>query len=269
MSPGDDRYVLATGEEGAYRLRVVNSVHGPDTEAFLLRAGLRPGMRVADVGCGIGTISCWMGEQVGQAGSVVGVDVSAGQVEEARRNALAAGLGNVTFVEASALNTGLPRESFDLVFSRFLLMHLADADSALREMAALARRGGVLACEDGDFTAPFCEPPSAAYERCFELYRAVVASRGADPLIGRKLYWMFLEAGFEEPDVELAQPAFVRSDQRRLPEWTLSECAPAILEAKLATREELDAILAELKGLADEGRTLFGMARMTQVWARK
>ena len=44
---------------------VVNEVHGPDTRAFLQRAGLKSGMRVADIGCGIGTISCWMAEQVG------------------------------------------------------------------------------------------------------------------------------------------------------------------------------------------------------------
>jgi ubiquinone/menaquinone biosynthesis C-methylase UbiE len=269
MTDRSEHYVLATGEEGAYRLHLVNSVHGPDTEAFLLRAGLRPGMRVADIGCGIGTISCWMAEQVGPSGSVMGVDVSAGQVEQARQNAVQAGLANVAFVTASAYDTGLPSESFDLVFSRFLLMHLSDPQAALQEMARLLKPGGVLACEDGEFIGPFCEPPSPAFTRCFELYRGVVESHGADPLVGPKLYRMCLEAGFPEPEVAVVQPAFVRGDQRRLPEWTLAESAQAILEAGLATRGELDAILAELKGLAEEGRTLFGMARMTQVWARK
>src|SRR5437660_3390770 len=73
MEERDDRYVLARGEEGARRLRVVNRVHGPDTEALLRRAGLVPGMRVADVGCGIGMVSAWIAAQVGAEGEAVGI----------------------------------------------------------------------------------------------------------------------------------------------------------------------------------------------------
>src|SRR5436305_1158062 len=105
-----ERYVLATGAEGAYRLGIVNSVHGPDTEAFLRRAGIAPGMRVADIGCGIGTISCWLAQAVAPGGSVVGIDVSAGQVAEAQKAAEEAGLTNAQFRTGSAYATGLERE---------------------------------------------------------------------------------------------------------------------------------------------------------------
>jgi ubiquinone/menaquinone biosynthesis C-methylase UbiE len=162
----DERYVLATGEEGAYRLRVVNSVHGPDTEAFLRRAGLQAGMRVADIGCGIGVLSCWM---AGQGTEVVGVDVSAGQIEQARLAAEREGIGNVQFVCAGAYATGLESETFDLVFSRFLLMHVQRPAASIAEMKRLLKPGGILAVEDGDFSAPFCHPPNGAYDRCFDL----------------------------------------------------------------------------------------------------
>src|SRR5215831_19353862 len=95
-----NRYVLATGEEGAHRLKIVQSVHGPDTEAFLRRAGLRAGMRVADIGCGIGTISCWIAEQIGPDAVVVGADVSAEQLEQARKSAKEARITNAGFIKA-------------------------------------------------------------------------------------------------------------------------------------------------------------------------
>jgi SAM-dependent methyltransferase len=267
MSTGE-RYVLATGEEGAYRLRIVNSVHGPDTETFLKRAGLQPGMRVADIGCGVGTISCWMAQQVGPDGFVCGIDVSEPQIRESAKSAAAAGLSNVSFQVASAYETGLESSSFDLVFCRFVLMHLTQPQQAILEMARLLKPGGILACEDGDFKRPFTEPYSLAYARLFELYRAVIHARGADPCVGPKLYRMFLSAGLPEPSVTLVQPVFVRGDAKRLPEWTLEECAPAIIEHGLADKREIDEIASELERLAQDETTLFAMAQMTQVCAR-
>lgn len=269
MSAADDRYVLARGDEGAYRLRVVNSVHGPDTEAFLVRAGLRPGMRVADIGCGVGAVTAWIARQVGPEGEVVGVDLGPEQVRKAREYVAEEGLSNVRFVAGNAADTGLARGAFDLVFCRFVLMHVPDPVAVLREMRALVRPGGVLACEDGDFTRPFSEPPSAAFDRTFELYRAIGERRGLDFRIGPKLYRMFLEAGFAQPEVTLAQPVFVRGDAKRLPEWTLMESASALIEAGLATAEEIAAVAAEMKAFAEDETTLFGMALMTQVWARR
>jgi ubiquinone/menaquinone biosynthesis C-methylase UbiE len=265
----ESRYVLATGEEGAYRLQIVNSVHGPDTEAFLLRAGLGRAMRVADIGCGIGTVTCWLARQVGPSGDVYGVDISPEQIAQAQRVAYRQRLSNVHLSVGSATDTGLQKESFDLVFCRFLLMHVADPAGALREMASLVRPGGVLACEDGDFFAPFSEPVSPAFERVFELYRALGAHRGLDFRMGPRLYRMFLEAGFKDPEVRLVQPVLTRGDAKRLPEWTLTECAPALLEAGLSTQEEIARLTAEMKAMAKDETTLFGMARMTQVWARR
>jgi ubiquinone/menaquinone biosynthesis C-methylase UbiE len=269
MSTADDRYVLARGDEGAYRLRVVNSVHGPDTEALLLRAGLRPGLSVADIGCGVGAVTAWIARQVGPAGEVVGVDLGPEQVRKAREHAAAEGIANTRFAVGSATETGLAPEAFDLVFCRFVLMHLPDPVAALREMRRLVRPGGVLVCEDGDFTRPFCEPPSPAFDRTFELYRLIGERRGLDFRIGPKLYRMFLDAGFADPEVTLAQPVFVRGDAKRLPEWTLTESAPALIEAGLATAEEIAAVAAQMKTLAEDSTTLFGMAEMTQVWGIK
>src|SRR5690242_7732747 len=129
-------YALATGQAADYRLRLLHGLYGPGTRRMLLEAGLRPGMRVADLGCGVGMVTALLAELVGPDGHVVAVDASGAQLAQAR-DRLRAWAANASFVEASATATGLSRESFDLVYCRFLLIHLAEPERALREMSAL------------------------------------------------------------------------------------------------------------------------------------
>lgn len=261
-------YVLQTGQDAAYRLSVVQEVHGPDTRALLLRAGLSEGGSIADVGCGAGYVSRWIAETIGPGGSLVCLDSSADQLAVARAT-LAEAPCNVDFVQADATATGLPDNSFDLVFARFVLMHLPDPLAALRELVRLTKPGGILAVEDGDFSSLFCHPPLPEFDEMARLYREVVRARGADPLMGRGLYALFLEAGVVPEEVRLVQPVFVRGDAKRLPEWTLEECSDAVEAAGLADRETIARIVARLAAHAEDHRTLFAMARMTQVWAVK
>jgi SAM-dependent methyltransferase len=109
------RYVLATGEAADYRLRLLHDLYGPGTRRLLADAGLRPGMRVADLGCGVGMVTALLAELVDPRGHVVGIDASAAQLARARER-LNAGGSITSFVEASATDTGLPPGSFDLVY---------------------------------------------------------------------------------------------------------------------------------------------------------
>jgi SAM-dependent methyltransferase len=154
------RYVLATGEAAAHRLGILHAVYGPGTRRLLLDAGLRRGMYVADLGCGVGMVTGLLADLVGPQGSVVGIDASGAQLAQARAR-LTTGRTNTGFVKASATDTGLPPGSFDLVYCRFLLLHLPEPERALREMRALLKPNGILVCEDGDLTSAGSEPPSA------------------------------------------------------------------------------------------------------------
>ena len=112
-----ERYALATGKAADYRLRILHNLYGPGTRRVLLEAGLKRGMRVADLGCGVGMVTALLAQLVGPEGHVVGVDASGEQLAQTRERLERKG-HNATFVQASVLNTGLPAESFDLVYCR-------------------------------------------------------------------------------------------------------------------------------------------------------
>ena len=96
-----EHYVLRTGHDGEWRLNLLQEVYGPSTERLLIDIGLKPGMSVADIGCGPGIVTCFIGERVGPDGMALGVDNSAKQLNIAREKAQRKGLDNIRFLEAN------------------------------------------------------------------------------------------------------------------------------------------------------------------------
>ena len=263
----DVQYALATGDAATYRLHVLQNVYGAGTRRLLRDAGLRRGMRVADLGCGAGIVTALLAEIVGPEGEVVGVDVSGAQIAQARAQT-ANCARNVKFVEAGAADTGLPRESFDLVYSRFLLIHLPEPEAAMREMLALLKPHGILVCEDGDLTTAESEPNSAL-QAFSDLWAGLGPKRGVDYTLGRRLYQMVLAAGFTAPEIVFNQPVVAQGENKRLLELSVAEAGPAFVEAGLITPVELERTLAEMRRANDDAGILAVMPRMSQVWARK
>jgi SAM-dependent methyltransferase len=260
-------YALATGEAAAHRLRILHGLYGPGSRRVLLEAGLRRGMRVADFGCGVGLVTALLAELVGPEGHVVGLDSSAAQLAQARER-MPAGGTNVRFVQASAIDSGLPPASFDLVYCRFLLLHLPEPERALREMGALLKPNGILVCEDGDLTSAGSEP-SSALGAFAELWGRLGPARGVDYTLGRRLFQMVQAAGFPAPEITFNQPVLARGENKRFLELSVAEAGPAFVEAGLITAVQLERTLAQMWRLNADETVLAVMPRMAQVWARK
>jgi SAM-dependent methyltransferase len=262
------RYLLQTGEAAAARLQLLQRVRGSATAEFLGRAGLRPGLQAADIGCGVGTVTAHLAREVEPDGSVAGVDVSEAQVELARRELASQDLHNVRFVVASAYDTELPRGAFDLVYCRLLLCHLQRPLDALREMEALLEPGGVLVCEDIERDALFAEPPQEVYQQEVGRVRAIASKRGVAANMGRKLPGMLMTLGLADIEVNLHQPVFLRGEGKRLWEYSVAESAASLVEQGFSTAAELRRILEQMARVNADESVLVGLPRMWQVNAR-
>jgi SAM-dependent methyltransferase len=261
-------YSLATGESAAYRLHILQNIYGPGTRQLFQQAGLKRGMRVADIGCGVATVTQMLAELVGPEGDVVGVDLSGAQLAQARQRIDSAGLTNICLVEASASDTGLPPASFDMVYCRFLLLHLPNPAAALREMYRLLKPGGTLVCEDGDLTTAGSEPASAL-DMFTTLFGGLGPIRGVDYTLGRRLYRMVQAIGFPAPEITYNQPVIARGENKRFLELSVAEAGSSFVDAGLITEEALEQTLREMERLARDEAVLAVMIRMAQVWAQK
>lgn len=108
------------------------------------RAGLQPGMRALDVGCGFGETTLQLAQLVAPAGTVLGTDCVAAMLEIARADARRAGIRNVAFEEADAQTHRFEPE-FDLAFARFGTMFFANPVAGMRNIGtALVPDGRLL-----------------------------------------------------------------------------------------------------------------------------
>jgi ubiquinone/menaquinone biosynthesis C-methylase UbiE len=276
VNPGDPerqashgKYIFAAGAAAAERLWLLDRIFNPTTRELLLNTGLAPGWRVADIGCGIGLNAIWMAERVGPNGSATGIDMSEEQTRIAAANAQASGIKNAFFQQGSATSTGLPRGAFDLVYCRFLLCHLTNPAVAVEEMSSLLKPGGVLVCEDFIASTIATYPETRAYVRLSEIYPIMDAKRGVDSNAGAKLHRYFQAAGFRNPEITLKQPSFLRGEEKRFWELTLREAIPAIVEAGVARREDLEQICEEMRAIAENDSILLAVTTVVQAWARK
>jgi 2-polyprenyl-3-methyl-5-hydroxy-6-metoxy-1,4-benzoquinol methylase len=267
MTDIPEHYILATGGRDVKRLRLLHEVYGPGTEALFHRVGLRAGQRVVEIGCGNGNIACWVAEQIAPNGSVLAIDNSSDQIEQARLQAQSRNLRNIEFQVADAYSPRLPEGSFDLVYCRLVLTHLTRPAAALAVMRSLARPGGLVVCEEIDIGCWLCDPPAESLTRFFALNDALGKLRDEDYCLGASLHRLFCEVGFARPEVGANFALALRGEKKRLMGMTFAEFAPELVREGLATQEEADRVTAGLMTMADDETVLLGFPLVVQVWA--
>jgi ubiquinone/menaquinone biosynthesis C-methylase UbiE len=116
----------------------------PSYQALVVAAGVCPGQRVLDVGCGTGYFSRLVARRVGPNGVVVGIDPSESMIQYARQKT--ASIGNCEFQVGAAEALPFPVDHFEVVVSSLVLHHLPEdlRLRALDEMRRVLRPGGAL-----------------------------------------------------------------------------------------------------------------------------
>ena len=263
-----ERYVIRGGKEGYERLLLLARERWPDTAALFKRAGLSPGMRCIDLGCGGGEVTLEIARLVDPGGSVIGVDMDEIKLSLARREAVGRGLGSVEFRLLDVGDWDEPG-GYDVVYCRFLLQHLSQPVGLLRRMWAGVRPGGVLLVEDADFDGWCCHPPNDGFDFFVRTYGQLLQQRGGDHAMGRKLYACFRAAGIPRPQVALTQPAWTEGEGKTLAWSTLEATREAIVSERVASEDEISVALLALQDFTEDPRTLICGPRNFQLWSSR
>jgi SAM-dependent methyltransferase len=270
-------YPFQSSDDERQRLIEQNKLVAPLTERLFRRAGLKPGMRVLDIGSGAGDVAFLAARFVGAGGTVLGIDRDPAQIRFAEQRARAEGVANVDFTVGDFQDFAL-KEPVDAIVGRLVLMYAAEPVAALRGVLKNLKQGGIIALQESiyDYDAPPpIEPVDCLAAKAVRWCHAAFRHAGVPPRLGLRLFSLMREAGLQpSPDIEMLTPmlqgpegplfgiiaALVRSQ------------IPAIVASGAATEADIGIETLEQRMIADApagGVVGYFNSGHVGVWARK
>jgi ubiquinone/menaquinone biosynthesis C-methylase UbiE len=171
-------------------------------ERQALWAGIQPGMRVADLGCGSGKTTAALNALVQPGGEALGLDISEARIQFASDRYAPEG---VKFLNRDIRNPLDDLGVFDFVWIRFVLeYHRSDAFDIVRNLSRILRPGGIACLIDLDHNSMNHFEISERLERTFQsLMEELMVKANFDPFAGRKSYSYLYRLGYEELNVHV------------------------------------------------------------------
>lgn len=243
MSTGEREYPLRHTASELERLGAQARVFDPWTEALLREAGIAPGMRVLDVGCGRGDVSLLLARLVGPHGRVVAVDRAPEAVAATRERVARLGLSSSEVeVRAGDVMAQTFAEPFDAVVGRCVLMYFAEPALPLRQLAAQLRPGGILVFHELDLSSYRSLPRAPLFEQCMRWIVAAQGGVGTNTQMGLELYSAFRLAGLPAPALRYDTRVGGGADfvSHELIADVVRSLLPVIERLGVARREEID-----------------------------
>jgi SAM-dependent methyltransferase len=220
---------------------------------ILAEAGIRPGMRVLDLGCGAGDVAFVAAGLVGPDGSVVGVDRSPDALARARLRAGQRGLAQVQFVQGD-VNDPAPGGPFDAIVERLVLWTVPDPAALLRRQAMVLRPGGLVVPIEVDLST-IRSLPETAFGTQGKSWVVEAFAKAGMSMLGPRLWAILQEAGLRPLGMIGVQPHFGPGDEVGIAFLveTMRVAAPLIVGTAVATAEEIGMETLEQR-LRDDGQ---------------
>jgi SAM-dependent methyltransferase len=196
-------YVFGNREEEQHRLERQAEFFNPLTERVFQAAGLRPGMRLLDLGSGAGDVAMLAARLIGSEGEVIGVERDPAAVVAATARVERVGLSNVRFVQGDVQTLEGFEGGLDAVVGRLVLMYLPDPVAALARAAQLLRPGGLVCVQEGDMAYDWAEPMTPLWTQVRAWFLETLKRAHVAPRMGLTLYSSFIAAGLPAPELRL------------------------------------------------------------------
>ncbi|MGA7720164.1 MAG: methyltransferase domain-containing protein [Ignavibacteriaceae bacterium] len=155
-----------------------------------------PGNIILEAGCGTGAQTKIIALK-NPLCKFVSIDISGESITKAKEAALLMGISNVTFNKSDIFKLPYEDEIFDHVFVCFVIEHLPDYKAAIIELKRVLKPKGSIIIVEGDHGSAYFSPESRDAYLAIQCQVELQRRNGGDANIGRKLYPILKEAGFD------------------------------------------------------------------------
>ena len=235
------QYVFGHSDRELERLTRQATLIGPFTRQLFLEAGLASGMRVLDVGSGMGDVAMLAAEIVGAKGEVVGTDKSPKAVAAAQTRVAQRNIRNVRFLEGDPAEMHFDGP-FDAIVGRFVLAHSLDPSEMLRKLRRHARPGALIIFQEPDHTGAHCSVPMPLFSRAMNWIVDTIRATGREPDTGLRLFSIYTSAGLPGPRMRYDSLTATPADSRAI--WlgveTIRGYLPLMEKFGIATAADVD-----------------------------
>jgi ubiquinone/menaquinone biosynthesis C-methylase UbiE len=116
----------------------------PIAQRLIEVANLQHGQKILDIATGTGIVALAAAERAGAQSKIIGIDISAGMLSNAKQKLAASGLQNVEFIEADAELINFEENSFDVILCSLAICYLTNIPTALHKWHSFLKPGGKL-----------------------------------------------------------------------------------------------------------------------------
>jgi len=253
-----EKYCFTVSDDGQKSLDLLDITFNDQSKYFLNKHGLQQGMSVLDVGCGLGAMTQFIAEIVGDTGSVFAIDNSENQIKAAKNRCPEHLQKRIKWQVADIYDLEKLEKKFDLIYCRFVLHHIHKPRLALSQIAKSLKPGGAYIGIEGIVNYIFSVPENTAwYSSNFPV--EVEEGAGRNGNIGKILPLLIRDSAMNCIDAEIYQPMLLSSSIRQL--LLVGECIESKkhqIESGHLTETDWQRKYDDLKALIDDETILIG-----------
>jgi len=210
----DPEYIMEGPDEA---LRLDLKVDPEILKNQAIWAGIKPGMKVADLGCGPGKTTYFLNKLVKPNGSIVGVDISQQRFNYAKSHYKDNGLEFKRYdIRKPLAHLG----QFDFIWVRFVLEHFRNNSfEIVKNILTILKPGGILCLIDLDFNCLIHYGiPRKLEKALLGLMGLLEEKANFDPYVGRRFYSFLYDLGFKDIDVDIKTHHLIFGDLKAIDE---------------------------------------------------
>ncbi len=266
-----NEYVLGTNDAELVRLGLQHRLWSREAFDLWERAGIGPGARVLDVGCGPGHATFDLAQLVTHTGRVVAVDESDRFIRYLTAQAEVRGVINVEASVQDVQALQVPERSVDFAYARWLLCFTPRPDDVVAGVARALKPGGRFLVQDyTHWQALFLSPPGEAFHEVVRATDRAWRESGGDSEIGRRLPAIFEKNGLRVESIRPLQR--IARPGEPLWQWPTSFFAnwvPALVARGLLTPGVHEAFMKEWDVRSHDENAFFWTPSMLEIIGRR